>query len=91
MKKELHGLDENGMLFVYYSATFVDFYQGQGQVLNLLKKRHEVRMPSGWSSSSSSSHTILHLRRGAEKWTFNSACGDNAFNSIYRLHEQPKA
>ena len=64
MKVELHGLAVYGMLFIYYSATFVDFNQGQGHV--------------------------LHLRRGAEKWTFNFARVDNAFNIIYRLHEQPK-
>ena len=50
-------LDVHGMLFVYHLATFVDFHQGQGHVLNLQKQRHEARKPSGWSSSSSSSHT----------------------------------
>ena len=33
----------------------------------------------------------LHPRRRAEEWTCNSARVGNAFNSIYRLNEQPEA
>ena len=36
-------------------------------------------------------HLDGHPRRRAEEWTCNSARVDNAFNSIYRLNEQPEA